>query len=319
MFFTRPLLLVPATRSAIVQDWRKHGIVLLRGLSVTGAQGFEVLLLALSFNLTSPYIPGDARRNAISRFIFISGDSQPQHLSAAHHEQTYNVRRAGRIAFYGEYAPMADPPNGKTAIARTADLLHQLAPIWLPSFTGPYFSAASMMMAMPPRARWRGSAGSATGSWPPQIPVPPISHSPCWQHSFQTDQPIKVAAICREPSISFRWLGHVLQVDTAIPSIRRHPQADNGERLSLPFCGAVGLRESYRLIDTLRTQATPLVTPARAWVAYSLYGYTPQLGRSGRRQHHLFRPDRAALRRQGTGDLVQAVWNDTILFSLAAE
>jgi hypothetical protein len=45
--------------------------------------------------------------------------------------------------------------------------------------------------------------------------MPPISHNPTWQDSFQTSSQDEVAEICRDLNITHAWIGNVLQVSRA--------------------------------------------------------------------------------------------------------
>lgn len=211
-----PLLVTPRVEGLELPAWaaehrealrgrlREHGALLFRGFAHPGVETFSAAVRAISGEPLR-YTERSSPRHAVEGNVYTSTDYPPEYPIFLHNEQSYNLSWCRVISFTCARAAAA---GGQTPLADTRRVLARLSPALVERFR---------------RRRYMYVRNFGDG------------FGLSWQVAFQTEDPARVEAYCKDNQIEVEWKsGGRLRTRQVRSALHRHPET--GEELWFNHC-----------------------------------------------------------------------------------
>ena len=196
------------------QKLLQHGALLFRGFAISDAADFQGVIDALSLGPTLDYIGGDSPRTKITGSVYTSTEAPRSFKIPLHNELSFVSRYPKHILFFCDVAPR---DRGETIIAdarrvyRTVDdaVRRRFEEKGL-KYVSAYYGTSRLMDVVNP------------------------SHK-SWRQVFETDDPARVEALCREHDFAFEWHGeNWIRISQTRPATITHPETGEHVWFSQP-------------------------------------------------------------------------------------
>jgi alpha-ketoglutarate-dependent taurine dioxygenase len=196
--------LVEEHGAALKKKLLEHGGLLFRGFAVGGAADFQGVIDALSLGPSLDYIGGDSPRKKITGSVYTSTEAPRSFKIPLHNELSFVSRYPKHILFFCDVEPS---DRGETIIADARRVYRQVDGDVRRRFdekglkyVSSYYGRSRLMEVVNP------------------------SHK-SWRQVFETDDPARVEALCREHAFAFEWHGdNWIKISQTRPATTTHPE-----------------------------------------------------------------------------------------------
>jgi alpha-ketoglutarate-dependent taurine dioxygenase len=188
------LIFWAGTKRELIASWLlQHGGLLFRNFRISGVEGFQKFVTALSGDPLE-YKEQTSPRHKVHGNIYTSTEYPPQHRIFLHNENSYSSSWPMKIMFFCVTAPES---GGETPIADVRRVLTRI-----PEEIRTRFA----------RDGWMLVRNFGTG------------YGLSWQTAFQTDDQDQVSRYCEAEGIQCEWLSRErLRIRQRRPAITKHP------------------------------------------------------------------------------------------------
>jgi len=182
----------------------EHGGLLFRGFSIRNADDFQSVIDAVAPGPSLDYIGGDSPRRKVTKSVYTSTEAPQSFKIPLHNELSFVRHFPKHIFFFCEVEPR---DRGETILAdarrvyRTLDegVRRRFSEKGL-KYVSAYFGRSRVMDVVNP------------------------SHK-SWRQVFETDEPSRVEALCREQDFDFEWHGkNWIRISQTRPASITHPE-----------------------------------------------------------------------------------------------
>lgn len=182
----------------------EHGGILFRGFPIENAEDFQTVIDALAPGPTLDYIGGDSPRRKVTRSVYTSTEAPRSFKIPLHNELSFVKNYPRHIFFFCDVAPN---DRGETILgdarriyrALDEDVRRRFSEKGL-RYVSSYYGRSRLMDIVNP------------------------SHK-SWRQVFETDDPARVEAICREQEFDFEWHGeNWIRISQTRPATITHPE-----------------------------------------------------------------------------------------------
>ncbi|MFE6101526.1 TauD/TfdA family dioxygenase [Streptomyces laurentii] len=182
-----------ASREPLRDTLLRHGAVLFRGFGISGAEGLERLVLAVSPEAMN-YVYGSTPRTREMRQVYTSTEYPASESIPMHNELAYATTWPTRLWFLSDKAART---GGATPLADSRRVYERI-----PREVRDRFAAQGVMYV-----RNYGAGMDLS-----------------WQQAFETEDPAEVERFCTDAGIEFTWLpGRRLRTRQVAQAVVRHP------------------------------------------------------------------------------------------------